>query len=197
MANSVKNIKWSVDEKPVKIDKWNCTAVKNSLDDAVRKVMTECFSYEENHKLIDNRLAICSVSCLFAITALIYDYLHPFPESRQVLAICVISYFVMMTILTIYTTFVEKNHFLVVHQKDQAGVDPDNVWTIDSHMKRFDDQYTLVIRYTDGQSQIERENNFTKSVGVWYDENGLLLLEVFKNDICGLHDSLLSEKKDK
>lgn len=197
MTNQAKNYQWSVDEKPVKVDKWNCTAVKNALDDAVRKVMTECYPYEEDHTLIDYRLFICTLSCGFAIVALIYDFFHPFPESRSILAICVISYFVMMTVLTLYTSFIECNHFLVVHQKDQAGVDPDNVWTIDSCMKRFDADYTLMVQYQDGKASQKRENSFTKSVGQWFDENGLLLLEDFKNEICALHDSLLTEKKDK
>ena len=54
--------------------------------------MTEEYGYVEDFKLVNLRLAISTIAVTFAATALIYDYLSPFPASKIVLATCAIRY---------------------------------------------------------------------------------------------------------
>lgn len=92
----------------IKIDKWDGSTLKNTLDDQCRVVLIEQQNYQESHKLIDIRLFICfsAVSC--ALFALFYDYLYPFPISKSVLIVCVLSYFILIGVLTLYTSLIGK-----------------------------------------------------------------------------------------
>uniref|UniRef100_T1GK79 Signal peptidase complex subunit 2 n=1 Tax=Megaselia scalaris TaxID=36166 RepID=T1GK79_MEGSC len=72
---------------------------------------------EEQFGLIDGRLAICSLAVGIAGVALGYDFYHPFPESKTCLIICVISYFILMGVLTLYTQYREKGIFAVAIDK--------------------------------------------------------------------------------
>lgn len=187
----------AIDEKPVKIDNWDGAACKNALDDAAKKVLLEKYKYSESNGLMDGRLGICTIAVMFALFALLWDYLHPFPESRPVLIICVCSYFLLMGVLTLYTTFTERGTFLVALDKDPAGVDPDNVWKMASQLKQYDDEYTLHVSFTDGPTQQERTTKFTKSLANFFDENGYLCADLFDPEVVKLTEGLSADKKDK
>ncbi|CAK8698506.1 signal peptidase complex subunit 2-like [Clavelina lepadiformis] len=180
------------EDKPIKIDKWDQNAARIALDDAAKKAILE-LDYVENFHLIDTRLVICTTAVLVALVALLWDFLYPFPESRPVLILCVVSYFLLMGLLTLYANFCEKNIFLVAHQKDPVGTEPDIVWTLASTMIRFDKNYTLTVTVKDNSEQ--RTASFTKCVGEVFDENGVLLFEKFQPMVMGLHNSIVSGKK--
>ena len=193
-----KSEKNSVEVKEsVQVYKWDGTAVKNALDDAVKDVMTEKLPYTENFALKDGRLLICGVAVGVAMFALLWDFLYPFPLSRPVLIGCVTTYFILMGILTLYTTFKEKGIFVVVMQKDPAGLDPDSRWEAASNMKKYDDKYELSLSYLDGKNKTTRETTVIKSVGDFIDDNGVICQDLIEPVVLKMHNSLSSGKKDK
>jgi len=182
---------------PVKVCKWDNTAVKNALDDAVKEVMTSKLPYTECHSLMDGRLAICGVAVAIAMFGLLWDFLNPFPQSRPVLIACVGAYFLLMSVLTLYTTYKEKGIFVVVLQKDPAGLDPDSRWQAASKMKNYDDIYELTVTFTDGKNAHTREAADMRSVAEFIDENGTICMDKLEPVVIKMHNSLSTGKKDK
>merc|ERR1712080_267573 len=107
----LKTMASKAEKEATKVSKWDAAAVKNALDDAVKEVMKNKLAFPECHKLMDGRLLICSVAVAAAMFALLWDFLNPLPKSKPVLIICASTYFLLMGVLTLYTTYKEKGIF--------------------------------------------------------------------------------------
>lgn len=111
--------------------------MKNSLDDAAKKIFTVNNDMKESHRLMDTRLGIATIACLFSLYAIIWDWFYPFPQSKPVIIVCVLSYFFLMGVLTLYMTYVEKGLFFQCYERDPTGVSPDNFWKLSSTLKKY------------------------------------------------------------
>lgn len=83
---STVNEKWffffHIFKQVVKINKWDSSAVKHALDDAVKNALLDRPNAKECFGLIDGRLFICTLAVGVALLALGWDYRYPFPQSK-------------------------------------------------------------------------------------------------------------------
>jgi signal peptidase complex subunit 2 len=182
-------------DKPITIDKYDTSALRNALDDSARKLMKDKLKLIESNKLMNGRLAISLLSIFVALFALLYDWLHPFPASRSVLISCVLTYFTLMGVLTLYLFYVERGIFFVGIVRDPTGLDPESILSVSSNLKRFDVKYTLNMRFFDGKSRETRTRDLSDNVTSWFNVKGELHAEPFEKMITDAFQLLVKGAK--
>jgi len=177
----------------LKMNKWDGNAVKNALDDAVKKIIKDKHGWSESHRLADGRLVVSCIAVAFAIFALVWDYFHPFPQSRLVLLTCSITYFVLMGVLQVYIWYVEQNVFYQGVDEDVTKKQPTTYWKWSSILKKYDDKYTLEAEFQQGTKH--GHATIAKSVANWINEDGEVVMDILKNDVQELYSTIVGNKK--
>lgn len=103
------------EKQPFTIETGDSVKVKQVLDDATIKAITEG-GYEANYSWENIKLLMMFVACVFAMVAQFFPM--PFPDSRPLLAVCCAAYFIISTILQYIVTFVDKDTILFTKPKE-------------------------------------------------------------------------------
>ncbi|KAJ3047348.1 Signal peptidase complex subunit 2 [Rhizophlyctis rosea] len=179
---------------PVMVTPYNGVEMKHTVDDAVRKLFTTDFAYKENTRHSDFRLILGYSACAFAAAGALYSYKVPFPDCRPLLAVCVVAYFILNSLMMFYTQYVEKDIIFVGTKSDRLGVDSPTTLTIRSQTPRFSPSYTLTFEIeqspyphaktgkpssSKGAKTLDLKRNF----GDYFDVDGKFSAEALAEDV--------------
>jgi len=168
----------------IKVNKYDNMALKQTLDDAVVKQITENMGYKEDHNLGDWKILLGVIGCILALIAQFYP--KPFPDNKIVLIICAVGYFTCSSLLTYLASYIQKDIIL----STKANEDGKSL-EVRSQMKRYEPDYSLTVQF---QGESARAS-LKKQVNEWFDVNGVLAEDVFNNDVADLVQQLSVKKR--
>jgi hypothetical protein len=134
--------------------------------------------YEERHTVTDVKILLGAVCIAFAL----YAQFHPakFPDNWNVLAACVVGYFTFNSILTLYTTFIERGTIIFTKPRPGAGASSDVGLAVRCKMPRFSEAFTVVVCRADaGADPGPGAAEGTANVCDYVYEDGVVAVEAF------------------
>jgi hypothetical protein len=102
----------------------------------------------------------------------------------------VIVYVVISTALTVLHVAFEKDTIVMTHPAEER-----RALVVRSKMPRFQDMYTLAIRPRGSAAGSKDEAVMEKSVGVYFDRNGVFVKEIYEADVADCLRRISSPKE--
>ncbi|XP_078166114.1 signal peptidase complex subunit 2-like [Carex rostrata] len=183
----------STTKNPKKANLLDPHSIKHLLDESVTEVV-KSKGYPEDVKLSNLRLLIGTVIIGIALLAQFYN--KKFPENRNFLIGCIISYIAFNVLLHLISYTKEKNAILFTYPPADSFSSTGLI--VSSKLPRFSDMYTLIIASADPKSiSAKKPVHFTKSVTKWFTKDGELVEGLFWKDVDRLIDDYNSDRKNK
>jgi signal peptidase complex subunit 2 len=120
-------------------------------------------------------------------------YPLPFPDSRPLLAVCVVTYFILSSILQFMCSFVEKDYIMTTLPRDaKSGSKPINIAT---DFPRFSEFFHVRIEEADDGTAAYSEQ---ASVGKFFTHDGEFWevgFEEYVQGVCAQFEKTVIDKK--
>jgi signal peptidase complex subunit 2 len=117
------------------------------------------------------------LTCATALVAQFYP--TPFPENYPLLVGCVVTYFLLNTLLQAFVLFYEGDTILSLSARSRESP---ATYSVSSSLPRYSEIYTLTLRSAGGAQLAQ----LSKSVSAWLYDDGDVDIEVFKRDVTSL-----------
>ncbi|KAJ0764433.1 putative signal peptidase I [Helianthus annuus] len=166
-------------------------SIKHLLDETVTEIVTSR-GYSEDVRLSNVRLLIGAIIIIIALLAQFYN--KKFPDNKNFLIGCIVSYVLFNGILQLIIYTKEKNAFLFTYPPAGSAYNSTGLM-VSSKLPRFSDMYTLTIASADRKSISAKPTiEFTKSVTKWFTKDGVLVEGLFWKDVEGLINDYANKK---
>jgi len=167
---------------------------KGILDDAVVQSFEDA-GFAEDHRLSNLKLLLGALACAFALIAQFWPSPFaplPFPESRPLLLVCCVLYFLLSFALQLITSFYEQSwdgQDTILYTLPPCDQSP--YWTtlknhrikVTTKLPRFSIEYSLVLHVHDGAGkEVDKAEKVLKLTD-YFEENGTFHEDFFMDDV--------------
>jgi len=122
----------------VKVNKYDNSALKQTLDDAIIKYITEELGHQEDHSISNIKLVLGALGCILAVVSHFYPL--PFPANKPLLLFCVVCYFCSSGILQYITSYVQQDIILLTKASS-----PQPAIEVHTSMNKYEPDYTAIL----------------------------------------------------